>query len=140
MPAAGDSERLSRDCDGMNAGRVAVVMTCLVVAGLGVWFAVARWDQANRMATVASALAAVAAVGVAVWTVLRESRSASSGAESPGSVRVSGTGRAIAGCRGHANTGVRGSASVSTGPVEVSRSGEADASGGGDANTGIRLD
>jgi cytosine/uracil/thiamine/allantoin permease len=119
----------------MSTRRVVLVVTFLVVAGLGVWFAVAQWDQANRVATVASALGAVAAVGVAVWAALR-----GSGADEAGSLRVSRSGTAIAGRGGTANTGVRASASTLRGPVGVNRSGDADASGGGDANSGIRLD
>jgi hypothetical protein len=42
-------ERRSRDID----------HHCLVVAGLGVWFVVAHWDQANKVATAVSALAPV---------------------------------------------------------------------------------
>ncbi|MDQ3886022.1 MAG: hypothetical protein M3308_03155 [Actinomycetota bacterium] len=117
----------------MNVGRAALVMTCLVVAGLGVWFAVAQWEQASRMATVASALGAVAAVGVAVWAALRGPVGGRWG-----SVRVSDTGKATAGRGGQANTGVRGK--VAGTRVRVKRTGDADASGGGDANTGFRPD
>ncbi|WP_199561993.1 hypothetical protein [Micromonospora deserti] len=47
----------------------------------------ARWDQANQVAAVVSALAAVAALGVAVWSALPSSA---------GAVRVSKTGTATA--------------------------------------------
>jgi hypothetical protein len=109
--------------------RVVVVVTCVVVAGLGVLFTVTQWDRASRIATVVSALAAVAAVGVALWAALPGSG---------GSLRVSGTGQARAGLGGTANSGLVGPAGMS-GPVEVERTGDADASGGGAANTGIQL-
>jgi hypothetical protein len=115
----------------MNAGRVVLVLTCLLVAGLGGWFAVARWDEANKVATMASALGAVAAVGVAVWVALREPGPR-------GSIRVSRTSRAAAGKGGRANTGVRGNA-VDAGSVRVEHTGDAEAIGG-DANTGVQLD
>ncbi|MFD9733570.1 hypothetical protein [Umezawaea sp. NPDC059074] len=101
-------------------GRAVVVITCLVTAGLGVWFAVASWDSANKVAVIASALAAVAAVGVAVWAGLRTG----------GRIVVSDTGDATAGPGGRANTGVRGATSA-----RVKRTGNARA--GGDANTGV---
>lgn len=112
----------------MNAGRVALVATCVAVAALGVWFAVARWEDANRIATVASALGAVAAVGIAIWMALR-------GSGTGRSIRVSRTGNAVAGPGGRANTGVRAGGSADS--VLVDDTGDADASGGGDANTGV---
>lgn len=45
-------------------------VTCLLVSGLGGVFTVTQWDRASRIATVVSALAAVAAVGVAVWAAI----------------------------------------------------------------------
>ena len=47
-----------------------VVVTCGVVAVLAVVLVVLRWDNANKVAVIVSALAAVAAVGVGVWTAL----------------------------------------------------------------------
>jgi hypothetical protein len=115
----------------MSARRVVLLVTCLVVAGLAGWFAVARWEQASRVATVVSALAAVAAVGVAVWAAL------------PGAdrrmVRVSNTGPATAGLGGTATSGLTGPAAGLRGTVEVDRTGHADASGGGNATTGADL-
>jgi hypothetical protein len=111
----------------MNTGRVVLLVTCLVVAGLGGWFAVARWDDANRIAAFASALGAVAAVGVAIWAALRTTSS--------GSIVVRRTGRAES-YGGSANTGVHGRVS---GSARVEDTGAA-ASDGGDANTGARLD
>ena len=109
----------------MTVGRVVLMITCLVVAGLGAWFAVASWDSANKVAVVASALAAVAAVGVAVWAGLRTGGTG-------GRIVVSDTGDATAGSGGRANTGVRGRPDAS---VRVKRTGKAQA--GGDANTGV---
>ena len=52
----------------MNRGSFALLVTCVVVAGLGTWFALSRWA---RVGNVASALVTVAAVGVAVWSAWR---------------------------------------------------------------------
>ena len=106
---------------------MALVVTCVVVAGLGVWFAIARWEDANRVATVASALGALAAVGVAVWAAVRGSGK---------TLTVSDTGRATAE-HGKAITGVSGHAD---GPIRVERTGDAKATGGGDAITGAHRD
>jgi hypothetical protein len=108
-------------------GKTALVVTCLVVTASTGWFAVAQWDQASRVATVASAVAAIAAVGVAVWAALRAN---------PGEadVRVSRTGDATS-RGGSANTGVRG---ATRGRISVSRTGVAHATG--EANTGADLD
>ena len=84
----------------MNARRSVLLVTLLAVAGLLAWLAVAKWDSASKVATVVSALAAVAAVGVAVWAAL------------PGSgptlrVIAARTGRATARGGGRATSGVR---------------------------------
>lgn len=113
----------------MNTGRAVLLLTCLVVAALGGWFALARWDDANKVAAIASALGAVAAVGVAVWAALRTSTSGPS-------VIVRRTGRSEARGGGAANSGVRGRV---RGPVRVDGTGDALADGG-DANSGARLD
>ncbi|MFF1614165.1 hypothetical protein ACFVYA_40915 [Amycolatopsis sp. NPDC058278] len=112
----------------MNIGRVVLTISLLVVAGLGLWFALASWDDANKVAAISSALAAVAAVGVAVWAAWRP--------QSTGrSVRVSDTGKA----RGNrAVTGVSGKADAIGGSVQVKGSGDATASD--DAITGVELD
>lgn len=113
----------------MNTGRVALLVTCVLVAGLGTWFALSRWDDANRIATIASALGAVAAVGVAVWAAVRSPLRRKS-------VTVLDTGNATG---SKANTGLTGKGdSVDT--VRVERTGDAYASGNGDANTGVKLD
>jgi hypothetical protein len=117
----------------VNLGRLVLIVSCLVVTALGGWFAVARWDDTNKVATVASALGAVAAVGVAVWAALRTPSSRKS-------VMVSDTGRATATFRGRAITGASGIASRIDGSVQVERTGDAEASGGGDAVSGAQLD
>jgi hypothetical protein len=122
---------VSCDSEDMTVSRIAAVVTCVVVAGLGVWFVVA-WAHADRLAVVISALAAVATVGVGVWAAVR-------GSGSGRSIRVSDTGKATSGQDGGANSGVQG-ASGNGGSVRVQNTGDADASGGGDANTGVRWD
>lgn len=124
---------LASTCDGddMNAGRVVLALTSLVVAGLGGWLAVARWEQANHVAAVISTLATVAALGVAVWAVLRRS-------DRTGGLTASGTGNARAKGAGDANTGVSGLATKGIGHIVVKDTGDADTEGG-DANTGIRF-
>jgi hypothetical protein len=91
---------------------------------------VTQWYRASRIATVVSALAAVAAVGVAVWAALPRSGA---------TVRVSNTGPAIAGAGGRANSGLTGRVGKLKGPVEVDRTGRADALNGGEADSGMRL-
>ena len=54
----------------MNLRRAVLLVTLLVVAGLLAWFAVTKWDSASKVATIVSALAAVATVGVAAWAAL----------------------------------------------------------------------
>jgi hypothetical protein len=117
----------------MNTSRVAFILTCLLVAGLGMWFAVARWDDANKIATMASALGAIAAVGVAIWAAMRSPLS-------DRSLTVSDTGKATADSGGKAITGVSGKADTVEAAVGVERTGDAKAAGGGDAVTGAQLD
>lgn len=113
---------------------MALVLTCVMVAGLGGWFAVARWDQTNKVATVASALGAVAAVGIAIWTALRDS---SGRPRRTGGIRAAGTGKATArGAGSSATTGVRGK-SGGTGALSARDTGDAEAEGGGRAVTGV---
>jgi hypothetical protein len=109
---------------------VVLLVTALVVAALGVVFLLLRWDDANKVAAVASALGAVAAIGVAIWAALP--------ARPRVSVQVTRTGDARAVGTGRANTGVTGR--VGEGEVSAADTGDADASSGGDANTGVRLD
>ena len=107
-----------------------ISITCGVVAALAAVFAASQWDQANRIATVTSALAAAAALGVAVWAALPGS--------GPGA-RASRTGTATAGGPGsRANTGVSGVAST-PGAGVADHTGEARAANGGSANSGVHL-
>jgi hypothetical protein len=114
----------------MRGRRVVLAVTCLLVAGLGGVFAVVAWDRTSRIATAVSALAAVAAVGIAVWAALPRPGSRST-------VRVSNTGKATATGGGAAVSGVRGSAARAPERVEVDHTGDARASGGGDAVSGV---
>lgn len=116
----------------MSVQRAVLVVTCLAVAALGGVFAFVRWEQAAHVATVVSALVAVAALGVAVWAGLPGSR--------PAALRVSNTGEARAGAGGTAVSGLTGPATTGRGTVEVEHTGPADATGGGDAVSGVRLD
>lgn len=101
------------------------MLTCVLVAALGSAFAILRWEDANRLATMASALGAVAAVGVAVWAALP-------GITAGGRARK--TGKAAARGRGsRANTGITGSGQL----ARVDCTGEAEAEDGGTANTGV---
>ena len=62
----------------MSVRRLVLLLTALAVAALAVVFAWLGWDQAGRIATVLAGLAAVAALGVAVWAALPVARSAGS--------------------------------------------------------------
>jgi hypothetical protein len=118
----------------MNTGRIALILTCLAVAILGMWLAFVEWGDASKVATVVSALGAVAAVGVAVWAALR---APSAG----GVVVVSRTGRATSRAGGRAVTGFSGRAGGAAGSssVRVEDTGDADSSGG-DAISGVQQD
>ena len=116
----------------MSSRRGVLLATCLMVAGLAGWFAVAKWDQASRIATVISALGAVAAVGVAVWAALPRS-------DNERTIRVSDTGSATARPGGSATSGRTGPGAGLSGRIVVERTGPADASEGGTATTGADL-
>lgn len=120
-----------RDALPMTKGRMVLIVTLVAVAVLGVWITVVTWDEANKIAVVASALASVAAVGVAVWAALRGTRSADS-------IEVSRTGDAVSKGNGQANTGLSGKVRR-TGSVRVHDTGRAEATGG-EANSGFRAD
>jgi hypothetical protein len=114
----------------MTKSRVILLLTCLVVAGLGGWFAIARWDEANRVATCSSALASIAAVGVAVWATFRAGK--------PGvQIGLSSTGNATA-QGGFANSGIDLNVAHDAGNVKVRDTGSARATKGGVANTGFK--
>jgi hypothetical protein len=115
----------------MSARRVVAAATAVLVAVLLVVLMVLHWNAANKVAVVVSALAAVAAVGVAVWATLPAVRT--------GGMWASRTGRATAGPGGRANSGVWGPAGSLPDDVRVDRTGDAEASGG-DANTGVQMD
>jgi hypothetical protein len=115
----------------MGMRRIALMATAGVVAVLAVLLVVMRWDSANKIAVAVTALAAVAAVGVAIWAALP-------GARDKG-VRVSRTGPAAAGPGGRANSGFSGPSGSLPDDVVVDQTGSADASNGGDANSGIQL-
>ncbi|MGC9382107.1 hypothetical protein [Streptomyces sp. MH13] len=119
----------------MNTRRIVLAVTCSAVAGLGVAFLLLQGDEAGQVATVVSALVAVAALGVAVWTALPAPRSRG--------LRVTDTGEARAGAGGTAVSGLTAPAAGGTGSdpgtVEVERTGPAEATGGGDATSGVRL-
>ena len=122
---------MSRDPLWMTSGRVILVVTLAAVTALGTWFAVVEWNEANKIAAVASALGAVAAVGVAAWAALRQS-------VSPESIVVSDTGDATAEGAGGANSGVQGKTGQ-VGSLQVRNTGNAK-SGHGNANTGIQFE
>jgi hypothetical protein len=117
----------------MRPRRVALSVTFVVVAGLLVWLMMVEWSSASEIATVVSALAAVAAVGVAVWAALP-------GAGEGGGAQASRTGRAVARGKSIAVSGLVVSGRRSSGRFEARRTGDADASGGGEATSGVRLD
>ncbi|WFE93565.1 hypothetical protein [Micromonospora sp. WMMD987] len=119
------------DTGGMSPRRLALLITCLAVAGLAATFAIVGWDETGRMASAVSALAAVAAVGVAVWAALDARRDDSA-------IEVSGTGDAEARDGGRANTGLSGDPGTRR-PIKIRKTGTAKATGeGGDANTGAQ--
>ncbi|GAA2279650.1 hypothetical protein GCM10010402_40410 [Actinomadura luteofluorescens] len=115
----------------MERGRAVLIVTCGVVVVLAVVLGALSWEQANKIATSASALAGVAAVGVGVWA-------AYAGSARRG-VRVADSGRAVSGPGGSAVSGVRAPAGQGPGDVAVERTGDADASAGGDAVSGADL-
>jgi hypothetical protein len=115
----------------MSARRMVLMATAGIVAVLAALLLLLRWDNANKIAVVMSALAAVAAIGVAIWAALP--------AVSRKGVQVSRTGRATAGPDGRANSGVSAPAGSLPDNVIVDRTGDADAGNGGDANSGIQL-
>jgi hypothetical protein len=110
----------------MTARQVVIVVTCIVVAALGAVFTLTRWEHANRVATVVSALAAV---GVAVWAALSQFSSAGARVRRTGSATASGP-------VSRANSGVTGPAALS-GSVVADRTGDAQATGGSSANSGV---
>ncbi|KJY26503.1 hypothetical protein [Streptomyces sp. NRRL S-495] len=108
--------------------RVVVGVTGLAVGVLAGVFCFLSWDRANQVAGIVSALVAVLALGVAVWTVM-----AGTGG---GSVRVSETGSATAKGQGsRANSGLATSGGT-RGEMVVERTGDVNSEDGGIASTG----
>jgi hypothetical protein len=117
----------------MHARRWVLLGTGLLVIGVAALLVALRWESAERIATSISALAAVAAVGVAVWAAVPHSR------ERPRSgVRVTRTGSATAEAGGKAVSGLSSSAPLPDVPIAVEETGDAKAMGGGDATSGFR--
>lgn len=114
----------------VNARRVVLIVACLVIAGLAVVFLVTERDESVWIATVVSALVAVAALGVALWAALPSTVRG---------VRVSGTGSATAGRGGRAVSGYVGTAGQPPTLVDVSKTGDADATAGGNAVSGVEM-
>jgi hypothetical protein len=114
----------------MNPRRAVLLITSLVVAGLLAWFAVAKWDSASKVAAIISTLAAVAMVGLAVWTGLPAAAKVLN-------ISASKTGKATARGSSHAISGVRAPGTTGDGIVRAKKTGDADASGGGDAVSGV---
>ncbi|MGW3738010.1 hypothetical protein [Streptomyces sp. NPDC005148] len=110
----------------MTMKRVVLAGTCVVVAVLGWVFAVSQWETASRIATVASALAGVAAVGIGIWAALPDTSSSGIVVRDTGAVKTAGAGNAVSGYHGNRPRG----------PVTVERTGDADATGDGNAISG----
>lgn len=56
----------------MGPRRFAVVVTCVAVALVGATFSAIGWGSASSFVTVASVIAALVAIGIAVWAALPE--------------------------------------------------------------------
>jgi hypothetical protein len=113
----------------MNGGRIALLITGVAIAALSISFVTLRWEDANKIATCLSALAGVAAVGVAAWAAWPTLSTAKN-------IRVSRSGKAMAGPNGRANTGFSGFGGVNPQGIEISDTGDAE---GGDANSGVEF-
>jgi hypothetical protein len=119
-----------------TARRLTIIVTCVVIVGLTGWFVLLQWDRASWLATIVAALAAVAAVGVAVWAALREPSSGTKILE------ARGTGDAVANSGGDANTGIKAGVDSEVPPassIRAADTGGASATRRGRANTGIDL-
>jgi uncharacterized membrane protein len=111
----------------MTAGRWVLVGTFAVVMGLGAWLVISR-EQADKVTGVVTALAAVAAVGVAVWAAVRVPQRS-------GAIVVSNTGSAKA-ARGRAIAGFSGKFD-SEEEIRVDHTGDTEAEDGGESVSGI---
>ncbi|MER7152261.1 MULTISPECIES: hypothetical protein [Streptomyces] len=115
----------------MSAGRAVLLVTGATAGILAIVFVLVGPRQADHIATLVSALVAVAGLGVAVAAAVPAI---------PGrrSVRVTDTGAATAKGSGSAVSGAAVSITNGTETIEVSHSGTADASDDGEATSGIR--
>lgn len=120
----------------MSGRRIAVLLTAVLVTILAVLLVMLRWDDANKVAVVASALAAVAAVGVGVWAALPRTSRSDKRSSGPG-WRVSQSGSATAGRSGRAVSGITDQSGSLPDEVQVDRSGDARTGDDGDAVSGI---
>ncbi|MEV0761788.1 hypothetical protein [Nocardia sp. NPDC050435] len=117
----------------IDARRYVVIATCFLIAILAVIFFVLQRDQAGKIAPSVAALAGVAAVGVGIWTALRQPPKS-------GSTQVRNSGPATSGLDGRAISGASTRNSPS-GDITVDGSGPADAAAGGTAVSGVeRID
>jgi hypothetical protein len=114
----------------MGTRRVVLMITGVLVAALAGVLPALQWEQANKIATAISALAAVASIGLAAWAAIPGART---------TIRVSNTGKAISGRQGKAVTGIEGRSAQLTGDISIDHTGDADASKGGEAGSGIQL-
>lgn len=116
----------------MNAGRMTLFVTSMIVAVMAAAFALMQWQDANKVATSVAALAGIAAVGVAIWATLR-------GSGQKSRIAVRGSGPAVSGPGGKAISGSKLTGDAPS-DVTVENSGRADASGGGAAISGVESD
>jgi len=108
-----------------------LVVTCLVVGGLCAWFAVNNSGDADEIATLISALAAVAGIGIAVWAAIP-------GSAAPWTASAIETGKAVAHRRSRAITGIAGVHANPAG-MTAKRTGDARATDSADAISGVQL-
>jgi hypothetical protein len=117
--------------------RVVWVLVAVVVAVVLIVVAATQWDNASKFLAVVSTVAAIAAVGVAVWQG-RLALAAVRVKPDP-ALAVEGTGPAVAeGDGSTANTGFEGPADL-PGSTTLKDTGRAEGSDGGSANTGIKF-
>ncbi len=109
----------------MKLRRLVLIITVLATAALAAVCALVGWDQAAKVTTVVAGLAALAAVGVEVWTALPDPKGAVSQSE-PGPVPTSDhTGEARARGGAVANTGnIIGSSITTNSPRPKRNSGK----------------
>jgi len=117
--------------------RVVWVVLAVVMAVVLIVVAVTQWDRASKFLAVVSTLAAIAAVGVAVWQG-RLALTATTKKLEP-TVAVEDTGPAVATGRGAtANSGFEGPSDLPD-STTLKGTGRAEGSDGGGANTGVKF-